>query len=171
MVQENCDLRNELDPATTVMNGTELIVWVQLYIRPSILCVKLTGLSFLHFKVNSSLSDISCLSGWDPPSQEFGIWQKKKKHFGDLPTAWRSDVSSVCFFVLVFTFEKKNESDPWAVVLPTASGMRKLYPSRLWCSREGMMPFRPIGLQSDCKGVILTNRGLWLDLRCKQNQS
>lgn len=29
------------------------------------------------------------------------------------------------------------------------------------------MPFRPIGLQSDCKGVILTNRGLWLDLRHK----
>lgn len=43
--------------------------------------------------------------------------------------------------------------------------MRKLYPSRVWCSREGMMPFRPIGLQSDCNGVILTNRGLWLDLR------
>lgn len=45
--------------------------------------------------------------------------------------------------------------------------MRKLYPSRVWCSREGMMPFRPIGLQSDCKGLILTNRGLWLDLRHK----
>lgn len=53
------------------------------------------------------------------------------------------------------------------MVLPTASGMRKLYPSRVWCSREGMMPFRPIGLQLDCKGVILTNRGLWLDLRHK----
>lgn len=42
--------------------------------------------------------------------------------------------------------------------------MRKLYPSRVWCSKEGMIPLRPIGLQSDCRGVILTNRGLWLDL-------
>lgn len=49
--------------------------------------------------------------------------------------------------------------------LPTASGMRKLYPSRVWCSREGMIPFSPMGLQSDCKGVILTKSGLWLDLR------
>lgn len=48
--------------------------------------------------------------------------------------------------------------------LPTASGMRKLYPSRVWCSSEGMIPFSPIGLQSDCKGVILTKSGLWLDL-------
>lgn len=49
--------------------------------------------------------------------------------------------------------------------LPTASGMRKLYPSRVWCSREGMIPFSPIALQSDCRGVILTKSGLWLDLR------
>lgn len=49
--------------------------------------------------------------------------------------------------------------------LPTASGMRKLYPSSVWCSSEGMIPFSPIGLQSDCKGVILTKSGLWLDLR------
>lgn len=49
--------------------------------------------------------------------------------------------------------------------LPTASGMRKLYPSRVWCSREGMIPFSPMGLQSDCKGLILTKSGLWLDLR------
>lgn len=51
-----------------------------------------------------------------------------------------------------------------SAALPTASGMRKLYPSRVWCSREGMIPFSPIGLQSDCKGVILTKSGLWLDL-------
>lgn len=55
------------------------------------------------------------------------------------------------------------------MVLPTASGMRKLYPSRVWWSREGMMPFKPIGLQSDSKGVILTKRGLWLDLRHKEH--
>lgn len=28
-----------------------------------------------------------------------------------------------------------------------------------------MIPFSPMGLQSDCKGLILTKRGLWLDLR------
>lgn len=50
------------------------------------------------------------------------------------------------------------------MVLPTASGMRKLYPIRVWCNKDGMMPFSPTELQSDCKGVILTKRGLWLDL-------
>lgn len=34
-----------------------------------------------------------------------------------------------------------------------------------------MIPFRPIGLQSHCRGVILTNSGLWLDLRHRYHHS
>lgn len=54
-----------------------------------------------------------------------------------------------------------------AVVLPTASGMRKLYPTKAWCNSEGMIALKPVGLQSDCKSAMLMNRGMWLDLRHK----
>lgn len=45
--------------------------------------------------------------------------------------------------------------------------MRKLYPTKAWCNKEGMTALKPVGLQSDCKGAILMNRGMWLDLRHK----
>lgn len=88
---------------------------------------------------------------------------------------WPLLISYTLFsFIFLWHIDKCEKSGPEAEVLPTASGMRKLYPSRVWCSREGMIPLRPIGLQSDCKGVILTNRGLWLDLHrrwhCDENK-
>lgn len=113
-------------------------------------------LSFCSYAViNVTVTRVSWESEW-------------RQLFDGLTRVWNiTGIQTKCAYEVLWSTIRGEKSDPSAVVLPTASGMRKLYPSRVWCSREGMMPFRPIGLQSDCKGVILTNRGLWLDLRHK----